>query len=293
MTALEEFKDITRPDELLAPYTWLKIGGPAQYLIEPRNSEELTAVVRKCHEESVPVRILGGGSNLLIREEGVSGAVIRLADGHFADMQIDGTKVTCGSGALLSNLISRTIAAGLAGLESLAGIPGTVGGAVRGNAGGKAGEIGEFVTKVQCLTRTGEVVERLKDDISFEYRSTNIDELLILNVELELNEDDPDEITKRLRKLWIVKKSTQPFMFQSAGCIFKNPRGMSAGALIDQAGLKGTRIGDCEVSDRHANFIVAHENATSEDMLRLIDLIRSKVSDAHGIDLELEIQIWP
>lgn len=293
MTALEEFKEITRPDEPLAPYTWLKIGGPAQYLVEPRNVDELAAVVKRCHADGIPVRVLGGGSNLLVREEGVSGVVIHLNDSNFSQISIEGTSVVSGSGALLSNLISRTIASGLAGLESLAGIPGTVGGAVRGNAGGKVGEIGEFVTKVTCLTRTGDIIERQRDDITFEYRYTNIDELMILSADFELNEDDPDEITRRLRKLWILKKSTQPFMFQSAGCVFKNPRGMSAGALIEQAGLKGTRIGDCEVSDRHANFVVTHENATSEDMIRLIDLVRSKVADAHGVELELEIQIWP
>lgn len=293
MTSLDDFSDIMRRNEPLAPYTWLKIGGPAQYFFEPHTQEQLAAVVKYCSENEIPVRILGSGSNLLVRDEGVSGAVIKLSDGIFSRISIDGTKVTAGAGALLSHLISRTIAAGLAGLEVLSGIPGTVGGALRGNAGGRNGEISEFVKSVTVLTNRGEIHVREAADLHFEYRHSNLDDMVILSCELELHEDDPDEITKRLRKLWISKKASQPLTEQSAGCIFKNPRGMSAGALIEQSGLKDTRIGDCAVSDRHANFIVTYENATSKDALSLIDLIKAKVAAQHSVDLEVEIKIWP
>lgn len=293
MSLLEEFKDITRADEPLAPYTWLKVGGPAQYFIEPRNAEELTAVVKHCHQEEIPVRILGGGSNLLVKDSGVSGAVIHLESSDFSKITIEGTTVSSGSGASLSHLITRAVAAGLGGLESLVGIPGTVGGAIQGNAGGREADIGEFVKSVTVLTRTGEVKEKTGDALTFAYRTSSVDELVVLSAEFELEEDDTTEITKRLRKQWILKKSSQPFSFQSAGCIFKNPRGYSAGALIDQAGLKGTRIGGCEVSDRHANFFVTDEEATSEDMLNLIELVRAKVEGVHGVELELELKIWP
>jgi UDP-N-acetylmuramate dehydrogenase len=205
---------------------------------------------------------------------------------------VEGTTARSGAGALLSQLISRTVKAGLAGLETLVGIPGTVGGALHGNAGGRSGDIGQFVTQVEVLTATGERCTRSEDELSFAYRSSSIDELVILDCRFELQQDDPGEITTRMRKLWIMKKATQPLTFQSAGCIFKNPRGLSAGALIEQAGLKGTRIGEAEISDRHANFIVTHPGAKSDDVLRLIDLARSKVTEQFGVDLELEIEIW-
>jgi len=292
MPSLADFSGITLRDEPLAPYCWMKLGGPAQYLIRPRDLNELVAVLQACREAELPVRVLGGGSNLLIRDEGVSGAVIQITADSFSEIEVDGTSVRAGAGALLSNLISHTVRAGLAGMEALVGIPGTVGGALRGNAGGRSGDIGQFVESVTVLTNAGEVQTRREDELEFAYRHSNLDDVIILGATFQLQRDDPEEITRRMRKLWITKKATQPFSFQSAGCIFKNPRGMSAGLLIDQAGLKGTRIGQAEISDRHANFIVAHPGATSQDVLRLIDLARSKVAEQFGVDLELEIQIW-
>jgi UDP-N-acetylmuramate dehydrogenase len=292
MSSLDAFRDILRRDESLAPLTWLRVGGPAQFLAEPRNPAELEALLKACHEEELPVRVLGSGSNVLVRDEGVSGVVIRLTSPEFARVAIEGTTVTAGCGVLLSHLVVETVGAGLAGMETLVGIPGTLGGAIRGNAGGRSGEIGQFVKSITVLTSTGQRHQRDAEELKFAYRSTSITDLVILDAELSLAKDDPEEIAKRMRKLWIMKKSTQPLSFQSAGCIFKNPRGLSAGALIEQAGLKGTRVGQCEVSDRHGNFLVTYEGATSDDVLRLIDLVRTKVSEKHGIDLELEIQIW-
>jgi UDP-N-acetylmuramate dehydrogenase len=292
MPSLADFSDITRLDEPLAPYCWMKLGGPAQYFIQPRDLEELRRVAQTCRELEVPIRLLGGGSNLLIRDEGVSGAVVRLGGEGFSRIEVEGTRVKAGAGALLSSLISHAVKEGLAGLETLVGIPGTVGGALHGNAGGRSGDIGQFVESVTVMTATGEIRVRREDELAFAYRSSNLDEVTILEATFDLQRDDPDEITRRMRKLWITKKATQPYSFQSAGCIFKNPRGISAGLLIDQAGLKGTRIGNAEISDRHANFIVAHPGATSQDVLRLIDLARSKVAEQFGVDLELEIEIW-
>lgn len=292
MTTLEDFTDILRRDEPLAPLTWLKVGGPAQYFFTPRSVEELEQVVQWCTEEDLPVRLLGGGSNVLVRDEGVPGAVIQLTGEAFAEISVDGTIVRAGGGALLSNVVSQSVAAKLAGLETLVGIPGTVGGALHGNAGGRNGDIGQFVKSVTVLTAKGERFTRTEDELSFSYRRSSINELCILSAEFQLTEEDPVEIDRRMRTVWIMKKAGQPFSFQSAGCIFKNPRGLSAGALIEQAGLKGTRVGNCEVSDRHANFIVTREGATSADVLRLIDLIQSQIHDAHGIQLELEIEVW-
>jgi UDP-N-acetylmuramate dehydrogenase len=189
-------------------------------------------------------------------------------------------------------VISETVRAGLAGFENLAGIPGSIGGALCGNSGGRLGEISQLVTSVTGLTSLGERVVRGKDELSFEYRQSNLSELLIIEAEFNLHSDDPEAISQILKKNWITKKSVQPLSSQSAGCIFKNPRGQRAGQLIEQAGLKGTRVGGAEISDRHANFIVTHPGAKSGDVLRLIDLIRSKISEQFGVHLESEIKIW-
>ena len=142
------------------------------------------------------------------------------------------------------------------------------------------------------LTAKGEKFVRKEDELSFAYRKSSINELAILEAQFQLKEGSADEITQQMRKLWIMKKASQPLASQSAGCIFKNPRGLSAGALIDQSGLKGTRVGNAEISDRHANFIVTHDGATADEVLRLVDVVRSKVAEQFGVDLELEIQIW-
>ena len=290
--SLDEFHDILRRDEPLAPFTWLKLGGPAQFFLTPRDADELARVLRSCHAQQIPVHVLGSGSNLLVRDEGISGAVIRLESPRFSDVVIADRIVRAGAGALLSHVVTETVRAGLAGLENLAGIPGTIGGAVLGNAGGRYGDLGQFVRTVTVLSYQGETQVRRSDELAFAYRSSNVDDAVVLDVELELRPDDPEEIAKRLRKIWVLKKSSQPLSSQSAGCMFKNPRGLSAGSLIEQAGLKGTKIGAAEISDRHANFIVTQADATSADVLRLVDLIRSKVTEQFGVHLELEIKIW-
>ncbi|MFV0445365.1 MAG: UDP-N-acetylmuramate dehydrogenase [Planctomycetaceae bacterium] len=292
MSSLSDFAEITRADVPLAPLTWLKVGGPAQMFVEPRSAEELQGVILACFNEGIPVHMLGGGSNLLVRDDGVSGVVIRLSGEPFEFVEVKGNVVRAGSGALLSNVISHAVAAGLAGMETLVGIPGTVGGALRGNAGSRSGDIGSVTTAVTVITGMGECFIRTGEELSFQYRDSSINELAVVEAEFTLHAGDPEAISQRMRKQWIMKKSSQPLAFQSAGCVFKNPRSLSAGALIEQAGLKGTRIGGCEVSDRHANFVVTHTGATAKDVLQLIDLIRAKVAEAHGVELELELQVW-
>ncbi|QDT37371.1 UDP-N-acetylmuramate dehydrogenase [Stratiformator vulcanicus] len=288
----DDFADITLQDEPLAPHTWLKVGGPAQFFVEPREVDELQQIVRACHKQSIPVRLLGGGSNLLISDDGVSGAVIRLPRDNFGSFETEGGRVRCSAAMPLSHLVSRTVKQGLVGLEALTGIPGTVGGALHGNVGGRQGDIGRFIRRATVMTIAGEIFTRTADELQFGYRESSLDELVILDAELELGTGDPDEIAKRMRKIWIAKKTSQPFAFQSAGCIFKNPRGKSAGELIDRAGLKGTRIGGATISDRHANFIITDDGATADDVSRLIDLARSKVADQLGVELEVEVNRW-
>jgi UDP-N-acetylmuramate dehydrogenase len=235
---------------------------------------------------------LGGGSNILVRDEGVAGLVVRLSAAPFNEITVGKQTVSAGGGAKLGHAISTSVREGLAGLETLVGIPGTIGGALHGNAGSRGGDIGQWTCRATVMTRAGEILERTRDELVFAYRESSLDELVILSAQFQLEQDDPEELTKRMQKQWIVKKASQPLGHQSAGCIFKNPRGMSAGMLIEQAGLKNTRIGQAEVSDRHANFIIAEPGAGSHDVLKLIDLVRDRVIDRLGIELETEIEIW-
>jgi len=284
--------DCVREQVPLADRTWFKLGGPAQYFAEPTSTDELKAVVERCRDEDLQARLLGGGSNVLVRDEGAAGMVISLADPSFSQIKISGNKVTVGGGVNLANAITMTVGAGLAGLEPLVGIPGTVGGALHGNAGTHGGDIGQWASAASVMTRSGEIVHRERNDLVFAYRQSSLDELAILEATFELEEEDAVEITKRMQKQWIVKKANLPMAHENTGCIFKNPRGMSAGMLIDQCGLKGEHVGGVEVSQRHANFFIANAGATAKDVLQLIDVVRNRVADKMGVELVTEIEIW-
>ncbi len=286
------FEKIVRHREPLAQRTWLRLGGAAEYFAEPNSVDELAALVRRCRNENVPIRLLGGGSNILVRDEGVSGMVINLSSPAFAQIRITGSQMTAGGGVKLAHAISETVRAGLAGLEPMVGIPGTIGGALHGNSGSRGGDIGQWACRATVMTRAGDIQQRNREDLVFAYRQSSLDELVILSGEFQLEPEDPVQLTKRMQKQWIIKKAGQPLSHQNVACVFKNPRGMSAGMLIEQAGLKGTRMGGVEVSQRHANFIVADSGASSQDVLRLIDLIRSRVAERLGVELETELEIW-
>jgi len=292
MGSLSGFEKIVRRDEPLAMHTWFQLGGPAEYLAEPTLADELVALVQRCHEEDIPIRVLGSGSNILVRDEGVPGLVLRLATPAFCHIDVQRETVSAGAGAKLGRVVTTAVHYGLAGIESLVAIPGTLGGALHGNAGAHGGDIGQWTAEVTVVTSAGEVLQRQREELVFGYRQSSLDEPVIVNVKLELERDDPRELARRLQKQWILRKASQPMGHQCAGCVFKNPRGVSAGELIEQAGLKGTRIGGAVVSDRHANFIVAEPEATSSDVLRLIDLVRSQVRDRLGVELELELEVW-
>jgi UDP-N-acetylmuramate dehydrogenase len=292
VTVLKEFERIVRTGELLAPHTWFGLGGPAEYFAEPNSIEELAGLVKRCRDDAIPVRVLGGGSNLLVRDEGVRGMVLRLSAPVFNDIRAGKQRIIAGAGARLGHVVSLAVREGLSGLETLVGIPGTLGGALHGNAGSHGGDVGQWVCCASTMTRSGDIVQRERSELVFAYRQSNLDDLVILSCEFELESEDPLELTKRMQKNWIMKKATQPMGHQSTGCIFKNPRGISAGMLIDQAGLKGTRVGGAEVSERHANFVVTEPDATSKDVLQLIDLMRSTVAERLGVELEMEIEIW-
>jgi len=293
MHVFDDFRGTVKTDEPLAPLVWFRLGGAATYFARPRQVDELPALLKRCRDQGIAFKILGGGSNVLVRDEGVDALVIHLESPFFSDLTIRHNLVEAGAAVPLTALISGSARAGLAGLEILTGIPGTVGGALRGNAGGRQGAIGQFVRRATVLDPSDEIQVRERDDLSFADRDSNLDEPVILSAEFELAVEDPESVVRRMRRIWIIKKENQPYGHQLSGCIFKNPSpDVSAGALIDRGGLKGTRFGGAEVSDRHANFIVAHPGARAADVLQLIDRIRQRVWQQFGYELELQIQVW-
>jgi len=293
MHSFDDFPAIVTIDEPLAPLTWFRLGGPAAFLARPRDVTEVAALLRRSRDEGLPVRLLGDGSNVLVGDDGLPGLVIQLESPAFSDVTITGSRVTAGAAVPLTALISQTARAGLAGLEVLTGIPGTIGGALRGNSGSRQGAIGSFVQRVTVVGESGEPIVREREDLRFDYRSSDLDEPVITSAEFALEPEDPEAVVRRMRRIWIIKKENQPYGHQSSGCIFKNPSPeISAGALVERAGLKGARVGGVEVSERHANFIVAEPGSKTKDVLALIDQIRGKVRQQFGYDLELQIQVW-
>ncbi len=272
--------------------TWFRLGGPARWLCRPRDAEELARLVRRAREAEVPLKVLGGGANVLISDDGFDGVVVRLDQPAFREVRRDGQCVRAGAGVDLMRFSKECSEAGLSGLECMAGIPGSVGGAVRMNAGGRFGEIGAVVREVEVLHSDGRLETRPADRLGFGYRHSTLEDVIALSVTFKLSDTDPEATKGRFEEIFAFKTASQPLSAKSAGCIFKNPPGTSAGALIDRAGLKGTRRGGASVSTRHANFIVADVGARSSDVLFLIDLIRERVAREFDTALEVEVDIW-
>ncbi len=292
MKLFDGLKQIVKTEEPLAPHTWFGIGGPAQFFIEPTSTEQLGEVLRRCRENEVPVRVLGAGANLLVDDSGVRGAVIHITGPEFERVEFTGEGVRAGAAANLSRIVLRCVREGRSGMECLSGIPGSIGGAVRMNAGGSFGDIGNIIESVNLMDADGVTFTRMRGELTFGYRSTNIASTVILAAEFHLLEDDPHRILNQVKQIWIYKKNTQPLATRSAGCIFKNPRGLSAGALIDKAGLKGRRVGGAHISEKHANFILADSSTRASDILKLINVIRETVYKRLEVYLELELEVW-
>lgn len=288
-SGLEKIVETNYP---LAKDTWYGLGGPADYFIKPETVEQLKTIARRCNENNIPIYVLGFGSNLLINDDGLRAAVIKLEAEKFARTQFDGEQLTAWAGAKLSELVLTCVKKGLSGIEALTGIPGSIGGAVRMNAGGNFGDIGTVIETVTLMDSQGNIFEKSKPELMFDYRGTNITAQFILNATLKLTSADPEQIMRTVKEIWIYKKNSQPLNTRNCGCVFKNPRGVSAGALIDRAGLKGLQIGGAIVSDKHANFIIAEKGCKSRDVVRLIDAVKERVKEQFGIELELEVEIW-
>ena len=292
MNIFSGLEDIVETDCPLARQTWYGLGGPADYFIRPKTTKQLKEVVQRCNENRIGIHVMGFGSNLLISDEGLRAAVIKLSADEFTQIEYDGPEVTAWAGVELSKLVLECVQKGLSGIEALTGVPGSIGGAVKMNAGGNFGDFGAAVESVTLMDSEGSIFEKNKPELVFDYRRTNITAKFILNAKLKLNEAGPEQIMRTVQEIWIYKKNNQPLNTKNSGCIFKNPRGVSAGALIDRAGLKGLQIGGAIVSEKHANFFIAEKGCKSRDVMRLIDTVKQRVKEQFDIDLELEIEIW-
>ena len=293
MTCFTDFAEICQPDAPLAPLTWYKLGGPARWLLTPRNETELAAVLACCRRDEVPWCILGRGANILVRDEGFAGAAIRLVGPTWEAVQWNDTAVCAAAGADFHKLAKESVERGLLGLENLAGIPGTVGGIIRMNAGGKYGNVATYVRDVRLMDETGHVTVQPAAEIGFAYRHTELGGRIVLGATFVLQPADREAAIQRFQTIWKEKSATQEALgARSAGCIFKNPPGDYAGRLLDAAGLKGARIGGAQISPKHANFIVAHDGASAKNVIDLIEYAKERVRWTHGVELELEVEIW-
>ncbi|MEW5766179.1 MAG: UDP-N-acetylmuramate dehydrogenase [bacterium] len=287
-------------NEPMSRHTSFKIGGPADFFVEIESEAELKDVLELIRDHNLPGFILGGGTNLLVRDGGIRGLTLR-PTGFFNKIDIRGRDkgerrnekseiIKVGAGVSLPRLSREAATAGLSGLEFTAGIPGRIGGAVKLNASAFGKSIGELIKWVRVASPAGEEKLILAEDINFTYRH-GLKEGIVLEVGLELSYGEPSKIKRQMHELLARKKAAQPLSGRNAGCIFLNPPGNYAGALIEKAGLKGSCVGQAKVSDKHANFIQNIGKATAADVLKLIKIIKSRVKDYSGIDLDLEITV--
>ncbi len=279
-----------RFSEPLAKHTYFGIGGEATAYIEVSTVSELAALARFHKQWDVPVAIIGRGSNLLVSDTGFKGISIRLV-GELAKLEINGNVISVGAGLSLPRLSKTMSRHGLSGVEFAFGIPGSVGGALIMNAGAWGSSFGDVVKNVTVMDHTGKLITLTHDEAHFEYRHSGLDAYFcVTGATLELEPGDADAITAQMQAFYKQKVETQPFAEENAGCMFKNPTGDSAGRLIDISGLKGYRIGGAEVSKVHGNFILNIDNATAEDVLKLVAYIQNQVREKTGISLQTEVK---
>lgn len=278
-------------NEPMSLHTTFRVGGPADIFLMPESADEAAAAVRVCREESVPLLVLGNGSNILVRDGGVRGAVLWLGE-KLARIATDGTVLRAESGALLTEAASEACRQGLSGMEFAWGIPGSVGGAAAMNAGAYGGEMKDIVRSVTALTTYSEFVRFSGSEMDYSYRhSRALDErLIILEVEFALKRGDTAEIKALMDDYARRRGEKQPLDLPSAGSFFKRPPGHFAGPLIENAGLKGFSVGGAKISEKHAGFVVNAGGATAADILALAGAVKAKVMETSGVELEMEVR---
>ena len=277
----------------LAPFTTWRIGGPAELLAEPRDREDLQIALAWAASRGLPWRILGNGSNLLVSDGGIRGVVLRIRR-VLDDVEQDGRRVSAGAGALFPAVARLAASRGLSGIEFGAGIPGTIGGAVIMNAGWHEFEIGDRIVEVEFLEADGVVRRYPREDCRFRYRGSLFRERpgVVLRAVLDLSAAPPEEVRARLESFAESRKKNQPTELPSCGSVFLKPPGDFAGRLIEAAGLKGVRMGDLEVSPKHANFIVNRGRGSAADTLALVERVERDVRERFGVQLVREFELW-
>lgn len=294
-TGLRKF---LRPEQFIfhAPmseHTTFKIGGVADVLIFPSTPDEVAHVFKLIDEFKIPLTILGNGSNVLVLDKGIRGAVMKFSDKFFGKIRASGKKIIAGAGAKLADVSKFAAKNYLSGTEFAVGIPGSIGGAVFMNAGAYDGEMKNIVANVTAVSKSGELLNFGRDVLDFGYRQSIFqrNDCAICEVELELISGDYDEIKNKMDDFTERRESKQPLELPSAGSTFKRPRGYFAGTLIDKTGLKGLRVGGAMISEKHAGFVVNAGGATAADVLKLIDEVKRRVYEAHGVTLNPEVRI--
>jgi len=278
------------PQEPMARHTSFKIGGPADLAVVPEDLADLKAALEFARRQGFPVQVLGGGSNTLVRDGGIRGMVI--LPSAFQTLGRDGNDVTAGAGVRISRLLAFCCKQGLSGLEILSGVPGTVGGAVWGNAGAWGGSLADHLVRVHLVTREGDELSLRREQIPFRYRFSGLPSgSVIFQAVFGLVWGDPASIRRQISRWLVLRNAAQPVEFRCAGSIFKNPPGEYAGRLVDAADLKGTRVGGAMISPKHGNFVVNLGGARAADVLALVTLAQERVRAMAGIELELEMQV--
>ncbi|MHB9131274.1 MAG: UDP-N-acetylmuramate dehydrogenase [Armatimonadota bacterium] len=281
-----------RRNEPMSRHTTFCVGGPADLYLEPQAEEDLVLMLRLLYQAGIPVRIIGNGSNILVSDHGVRGAIIRLTP-NFAQISREDNTIIAGAGAKLARVVFFAAEEELSGLESTMGIPGTIGGGLVMNAGTDIGSISDLVEVATFLTASGERIEKTGDQLSYGYRHSALQggNLIVLSARLKLTPGEKDAIRAKMARLEEKRTSRQPTRCRTAGSTFKNLPDIAAGKLIDRAGCKGHQIGGAEVSTKHANFIIAHPEATASDIRNLANWMHRRVREVHDRELEMEVEI--
>lgn len=279
-------------NEPMKNHTSFKIGGEADIMVVPSTKDQIIELIKYCNEESIPLFIMGNGSNLLVGDRGIRGVVLKIA-GSFSDISVDGDRMHVETGILMSSLSHKALEEELSGLEFASGIPGTLGGALAMNAGAYGGEIKDVTRCVTAVDLEGNIVELKEDMLEFGYRTSRIQRegLIALEAILELKKGDPAIIKETMNDLIRRRREKQPLSYPSGGSVFKRPEGYYAGKLIQDSGLKGYQIGGAQVSTKHAGFIINLGDATCADVVRLIETIQDKVYREFGVELSPELKV--
>ncbi len=283
-----------RCDEPMSSHCTFRAGGTAKYYVIPDEYKKVRDVLRLCVEENIPYYVIGNGSNLLVQDDGFDGVIIEI-DSALAEIEINGNEIVAKAGAKLSKIAVKALNESLTGFEFAHGIPGNLGGAVTMNAGAYGGEMKDVLKWVKVLDNNGEMKTLKAEELELGYRTSIIvkEKMIVLEACIELHEGNRDEIEMHMKELMAKRKEKQPLEYPSAGSTFKRPKGYFAGKLIQDAGLKGYRVGGAMVSEKHSGFVINYDNATATDIINLMKDVRKKVYEEFQVTLEPEVKILP